>query len=320
MNRGTRKVGTAIALALAALAAAVPGGGAATPERHCTLVEAGPPGPAGNVLEIVAGGELNVYRARGERIFVSYAGPPCTGGPFTVRGIDSMDLEGSPVAVSESGGRFAPGATDTGSGAEIEIHARTDRLEYAGSPGADRVFAATLAQGRVALDLHRRRGGQAAFDLIATGGIPEVLRIKGESGDDLIDARRITGMGDPQLRRRIRLEGNGGDDTLFGSDGVEWRLKDGPGDDLVRAGGGNDEVSLDRGHDTVYGGAGDDVISYDAFERFTGTPPDPRDRLFAGPGDDLLSDLNRHSDLIRCGPGRDHVSPERFDHPAADCD
>lgn len=308
----------ALAAALASTCLAA-GGGAAPIDAHCTLVEAGASGPAGNRLEIVTAGELNVFRGRGDRISVSYAGPACTGGPFTVHNVDSMVLEGSPVAVYEDRGRFAPGATPEGPGSEIEILARTKRIEYDGTPRADGIVAATLADGRVALDLNRGVGS-SDFDLVVLGGILNLLRVKGGEGDDVIDARRLTGMGDPQLQRRIRLDADEGDDTVLGSAGVEWRLKDGPGDDLVRTGGGGDEVSMGRGRDTVYGGPGADFISYDVFERFTGSPPDPPDRLFGGPGNDLIGDVNRHSDVIRCGPGRDRVIPEPRDHPAADCE
>lgn len=279
------------------------------------MIETGSPGPTGNVLRVVVDGELGVYRGSGGRILLHYVGPRCPG-PVAVRDVDRIELAGSPVEVSEAHGRFAPGA----SGSEIEIHVSTDRLEYTGTSGNSRIAAATLGNGQVALDFDRGPGARPNYDLFVSNGRPAVLRIAGGRGDDLIDARRLTGMGDPQLHRRIRLEGNAGDDTLFGSPNVEWRLKDGGGNDIVRTGGGDDEVSLGRGHDRVYGGAGDDVISYDVFERFTGTPPDPSDRLFAGRGDDLLSDRNQHADLIRCGPGRDHVAPERHDHPAADCE
>lgn len=310
---------TAGFLALLALACPAAGSSAPFTSERCELVEAGPPGPPGNVLRVVVDGELGVYRGGGGRILLHYVGPRCPD-PVTVRDVDRMELAGSPVEVSEAHGRLAPGASLEESGSEIKIHVRTDRLEYTGTSGDSRIAAATLSNGQVALDLDRRPREQPDYDLFDSNGRPVVLRVAGGRGDDLIDARHLTGMGDPQLHRRIRLEGNAGDDTLLGSPNVEWRLKDGGGDDLVRTGGGDDEVSLGRGRDTVYGGAGEDVISYDVFERFTGTPPDPSDRLFAGRGDDLLSDRNRHSDLIRCGPGRDHVAPERRDHPAADCE
>jgi hemolysin type calcium-binding protein len=299
---------------LLVLAFPAAGGTAALTSERCEVVEAGPPGAAGNVLRVEVDGELGVYRSSGGRIRLHYVGPRCPG-PVAVGDVDRMVLAGSPVELSEAHGRFAPDA----SGSEIEIHVSTERLEYAGTSGDSRIGAATLSSGQVALDLDGRPGGQPEYDLFADRR-PVVLRVAGGRGDDLIDARRLTGMGDPQLHRRTRLEGNAGDDTLLGSPEVEWRLKDGGGDDLVRTGGGDDEISLGRGRDTVHGGAGDDVISYDVAERFTGTPPDARDRLFAGQGNDLLSDLNRHSDLIRCGPGRDHVAPERHDLPAADCE
>jgi hypothetical protein len=311
----SRRLAAVTAGILALLALAFPTAGTSFITERCEIVEAGPPGPPGNVLRVINVGQLGVYRGSGGQIVLDYVGPHCPG-PITVRDIDRMVLLGSPVKVSENGGRFGPGA----SGSEIEIRVNTDRLEYTGTSGDSRIVATTLGNGKVALDLNRQPGERPDYDLFVANGRPAVLQIRGGSGDDLIDATRLTGMGDPQLHRRIRLEGNAGDDTLLGSPNVEWRLKDGGGDDLVRTGGGDDEVSLGRGRDTIYTGGGDDVISYDVFERFTGTPPDRSDRLFAGPGDDLLSDHNRHPDLIRCGPGRDHVAPERRDHPAADCE
>jgi hypothetical protein len=301
-------------LVLLALAFPAAGGTAALTSERCEVVEAGPSGPTGNVLRVEVDGELDVYRSSGGRIRLHYVGPRCSG-PIRIGDIDRMVLAGSPVEVSEADGRFAPGASRS----EVEIHVSTDRLGYAGTSGNSRISAATLSSGQVALDVDRRPGGKPAYDLFADRR-PVVLRIAGGRGDDLIDVRRLTGMGDTQLHRRTRLEGNAGADTLLGSPEVEWRLKDGGGDDLVRTGGGDDEISLGRGRDIVYGGTGDDVISYDVIVRSAGTPTDRGDRLFAGPGDDLLSDLNKHSDLIHCGPGRDHVAPERHDLPAADCE
>jgi len=103
-----------------------------------------------------------------------------------------------------------------------------------------------------------------------------------------------------------------------GGPGGEWRIRDGSGDDLIRAGGGSDEISLRQGRDTVYGGRGRDSIVYSAWGR--GFKRDRPDRLFGGPGPDQISDFNRRSDLIRCGPGTDLAWWEPRDRFRRDCE
>lgn len=292
--------------------------------ERCEYIPAGPPGPAGNRL-LIAGDEIDLRR-EGPEIKVSYRGPRCTGPQATVHNIDRVivrdSLEGEGVEINEREGRFAPGATAEPSGSEIEFSLETDNLEVIGTPGPDSVRIHTFGGDRVALNLDRGADGRRPdYDVALTAGIPRVLLVRGSEGDDRIDARRLTGMGDDRLERVIRLFGDAGDDVIFGSPGGEWRLHDGPGDDLVFTGRGNDSVDFGRGRDTIYVGPGNDDLIYEAhFERSARQPVDPGDRLYGGPGPDQIIDLNKHADLIRCGSGFDEVEREPHDHPARDCE
>jgi Ca2+-binding RTX toxin-like protein len=292
-------------------------------DEHCTYVTAGPPGPKGNRLVIV-GDEVRIHRD-GPRIRVFYRGPRCTGTQATVHNIDRIvgRTESEGIYIDQADyGRFGPGATPERFGSEIEFSLESDKVEVLGTQGPDWIRARTLPGGHVALNLDRSADGtKPDYDVTVTGKVPDALLIRGYEGNDRIDARRLTNMGDNhQLERVIRLFGDAGDDTILGSPGSEWRLKDGPGDDLVIAGAGFDSVDFGRGHDTIYGGPGGDDLIYSTWERFTGQPADAPDRIYGGGGEDQIIDLNRHSDLIRCGSGYDDVERERIDRPAADCE
>ncbi|HEU5063830.1 MAG TPA: hypothetical protein VFT79_11880 [Solirubrobacterales bacterium] len=311
----------ALGVALAALLAVGGAGGVAGfVEDRCEYARAGPPGPQGNRL-VVHGIGYVIVRREGAEIKVHYNGPRCTGGRATVWNTDRIFVraEGEEASIDESEGRFAPGATRERRRSEIEITVR-GRLEYRGGDGRDEAVARTLRDGRVGIDLNGSAGGRTDYEIVSARKPPAVLKLRGGGGPDLIDTRGLTNMGDYQLRRVIRLFGEGGDDKIFGGPGMEWRLKDGSGDDLVRAGGAFDEVSVGRGHDTVYGGRGGDNIEYSVWERFSGTPPDVSDRFYGGPGNDDISDFNRHRDFISCGPGRDRYQREPRDPPGRSCE
>ena len=310
----------AVALASLVIVAPVDASGSAADLGSCEYVEAGPPGPVGNRLEVVASSsQLEIFR-KGERILVRSPGSNCGKVTATVTNLDAIVLRGESVVIDERGGLFAPGAGGERGEGEIEISVYGERLILEGTPRRDGIAAATLADGQIAIDVNHGSEGPSDYDIGLGEGIPKVLMLKGAEGADGVDATKLTGMGDPWLKHVIRLFGDDGDDVILGGAGAEFRISDGRGDDLVRAGAGDDSVTLGRGRDTVYGGTGDDEISYDVFERFTGTPADPSDRLFGGLGNDYLGDVNRHSDLLRCGPGHDRAEPESHDRPAADCE
>jgi hypothetical protein len=303
----------AVIAALLAVPSAIASGDGGFPPI-CEYVEAGPPGPRGNMLVLTQrGGEIELRRD-GPRIEIAYN--KCAGPQATVHNVDRIVLhaDGDTVRILETDGPFAPGATPERAGSEIEIVADTNRLEVSGSDRDDSIRAATLPSGRVAVDLDVAADGRRPdYDVVATNGIPAVLKLSGGGGGDLIDARRVTGMGDLSLHHVVRLIGGPGADTILGSPNMDWRIKDGSGNDLVLAGGGDDEVDFGRGRDRTYRGPGDDSLSYSAWERFSGSPPDAGDRLYGGSGRDYLSDLNRHRDEFHCGPGSDLVDTEPAD-------
>jgi len=281
--------------------------------ERCEYVEAGAPGPRGNLLLIVDGTPIHLRRD-GEAIKVSYRGPRCTGTQPTVHNIDRIvvreALESEGVEISQKEGRLGPGATPEASGSEIEISLETDRVRVGGTGGADSIRVKTLFGDHVAVNLNRRADGRHPdYDVIVTSRPPNLLKVGGGPGRDLVDARLLTGMGDTGLHRVIRLLGGRGDDVILGSPGSEWLLDDGPGDDLVVAGRGWDSVEFGRGRDTIIGGPGGDDLIYQGFfpRRDRRDPPD---RIVGGAGEDQIIDLNGSSDLIRCGPGRDEVEGE----------
>jgi hypothetical protein len=290
--------------------------------NRCEYVEAGLPGPRGNALVVASNrGEFRIVR-EGQKIVVKNLSARCRGSQATIHNVDRIVLraEGEFVTVDESEGRLAPGATPEPRGSGIEVSADVRVLWYVSGAAADALFVKTLPGGRVGIDTDRRAGPPFDFDLLLPDR-PALLKVDAGAGEDRIDARKLTNMGSNDLSRVIRLLGGSGDDVIFGSPGSEWELEDGPGDDLVYAGAGDDSVAFGRGHDTIFGGPGNDDLIYSAHERFAAHQPrDPADRIFGGGGPDQIIDLNGHSDLIRCGPGRDDVERERRDRVARDCE
>jgi hypothetical protein len=125
-------------------------------------------------------------------------------------------------------------------------------------------------------------------------------------GNDRADVRlpgrgRSSGEGEPYRR----VDGGEGDDTLTGSAGfyslnAGWRrevtLLGGPGADRLRGAWGYDRLQGGPGRDRIDGGAGSD-------------------RLDGGRGDDRLVGIDKASDTLRCGAGRDRARLDGFDLP-----
>jgi Ca2+-binding RTX toxin-like protein len=89
------------------------------------------------------------------------------------------------------------------------------------------------------------------------------------------------------------LSGGLGNDVLNGGDGND-NLIGGPGADVENGGAGNDVVEGSAGADTLIGGPGVDTI-------------------LGGPGKDTINARDGKRDLVRCGPGRDRATVDRFD-------
>jgi len=115
------------------------------------------------------------------------------------------------------------------------------------------------------------------------------VNIVGGDGEDLLRGRGPT---------RFNFGGDGGDDTLSGSEGP----------DVLRGGAGNDFASGRGGDDLLIGDSGRDVLR----GRFG------RDRIFGGLGSDRVDsrDLPELRDgVVSCGPGRDRLTADEVDGP-----
>ena len=110
-----------------------------------------------------------------------------------------------------------------------------------------------------------------------------------------------------------RLNGAGGDDTLFGDacnvrsngghkDGNDTLIGAG-GDDSLYGEGGNDSLDGGPGNDKLFGGAGNDkLIGGPGTDILTGGPG--VNSYNGGPGDDVINARNGRKDSIDCGPGK----------------
>jgi hypothetical protein len=290
--------------------------------ESCKYVEAGPPGPEGNRLVVVGVAEPWLGR-RGDAIIVHEPAVHCTGRQATVHNVDRVVLrvEDSWVMLDERRGALVPGATRERSGSEIEVNIYgASKLTVYGGRQRNSMRIGTRTNGDFALNLNTEADGSAPDqDVTVRSGEFKAVKLYGEQDDDLIDARRLTGIGDNvSLKSRIRLVGGAGEDTILGGP-EEEDLADGPGDDLIRAGGGDDFVEFGPGHDTVYGGDGDDGLFYAFPLAASAGHADAADRLYGGPGEDTISDDNGRGDVIRCGPGQDLLDVKRHDR-GRDCE
>ncbi len=120
----------------------------------------------------------------------------------------------------------------------------------------------------------------------------------------------------------VRLNGGGGNDTLYGSSSDDV-MNAGSGNDTVYAREGNDTILGGNGRDTIYGMAGDDTINGDAFgDNLFGNEGndtlnggDGDDKLYGGVGNDILNgglgnDFlygGSGDDTLRGGSGADYI-------------
>jgi Ca2+-binding RTX toxin-like protein len=127
-------------------------------------------------------------------------------------------------------------------------------------------------------------------------------------GDDVLDA------GD----RADLVYGDGGNDTIMAGRGLD-RVFAGSGNDTVDAGPSWDRVVGGRGADVIDGGPGLDRLAGGAGpDTITGgRGPDIIDGGF---GDDTILAVDGRRDLIRCGPGMDHVTADPRDRVGRACE
>jgi Ca2+-binding RTX toxin-like protein len=334
-----RRAGVALAASLAAavlISEHATLGSSAVPVS-CSYVEAGPPGPEGNVLRIEdqSNSVVHIYRDHDEiAVFDNSVSDPttCSGGTPTVFNTDTIDFSTAsttPYINYLGDGPLAPGATPEPSGSEIEMYVQessgSQALNVGGTRGDDTIAAGSLGPGKVGVNLNVSEDGPAPdADVILEEARSKQLtvRVNGKAGDDLISGAGGGGFTGPPAVERLALAGAAGDDKLVagsspasmqGGDGndtlvggpradhlVDDSFQHGEGNDTLIGGGGNDRIEFWRGRDLAEGGKGDDTIESEAFgdDRL-------RDRVLAGPGnDDVLTKQLLPGDTVICDGGR----------------
>lgn len=298
-------------------------------------MEAGPPGPPGNVLRIEdeSASATHIYR-KGDEIVVSSnaeAEPTaCSGGTPTVFDLDRIEYSttnSAPFFDYIGGGALAPGATPEASGSEIEVSVRESYrpgvLNVAGTPEADSIVAGQLGAHAVGINLNAQADGanqDADYVLEGTDPSEAFVRVVGKRGNDRISDLGGPGFSGPLQTDRVSFAGGEGNDTLVGGTHRE-RLRGDAGDDVLLAGGGRDIVTIGAGHDLARGGRGDDLIVN--IGDVGGAPLDTgTDRVFAGPGNDSVETVQipqqLGGDFVDCGSGsRDRVGIDPGDRTRA---
>lgn len=123
------------------------------------------------------------------------------------------------------------------------------------------------------------------------------ILLQGSAGDDQISAAPVQDGTFANMTSGVTIQGDGGADTLFGSqlsdtlfggEGVDL-LYGQNGNDSLLGEGGNDALNAEDGNDTLLGGLGNDT-------------------LFGDDGDDWLEGNENTDQLINGGPGNDTLS------------
>lgn len=178
--------------------------------------------------------------------------------------------------------------------------ARGSLLQMAGGPTLPRPPAYSRYTRRA-----DRLVGTARGEEISGGGGND--RIRGRGGDDCLfsgenDQLTPTGDGDEMAPRPDNdlAWGEGGNDRLWG----------GVGNDRLDGGSGADFIYGGTGSDLIIGGVGNDVLFPYNEAEFEG---EERDRVLAGPGNDVIESRDGVAERIDCGAGRDRVNADRRD-------
>jgi Ca2+-binding RTX toxin-like protein len=317
--RAASAIGVAVLAAILALSAQSPASGPA--KLSCAYVEAGAPGPAGNVLRIddQSNDVTHVYREGDEIVVFNNADSDpttCAGGTPTVFDVDRIEYSttnGTPYFNYIGGGALAPGATPEASGSEIEVSLREAYtpgiLNVGGSAASESIVAGRTGARGVGINLNAQADGanqDADYVLEATDPNQAYVRITGKAGNDHIADIGGPGFTGPLATDHVNLAGGGGNDTLIGGPHSE-RLRGDEGNDVFLAGAGDDRLTIGAGHDLVKAGEGADRI--ENIGDVGGAPLDTgTDRIFAGPGNDDVESVQipqqLAGDLVNCGPGR----------------
>lgn len=274
---------------------------------RCEYVEAGPPGPAGNVLEI-AGNDNAQVRRDGELVLVgtSAANGPrqfeeidCGAQP-TVTNLDRIAYRGEPVPgnvehqflLDERGGPLAPGATPEPVDPEIEVEVilpaqreARPRVQLLAGDERDGIrLQAVSGVTEVSLEpWPYLRGFTPDADLSVNAPRRTLeLKVHAGGGGDVLDARGLDRH--RELVRSVLLAGDDGKDALLGT----------LAGDVLEGGSGPDRLFGRDGRDFLYPSAGEDSVS-------------------GGPGADFIAARLGGADKIGCGPGFDEAQADRVD-------
>lgn len=311
------------------------------PIPHCRYIEAGPPGPRGNVLRI----DRSVYvKLRREGPVIQVIGDHleeqieervavCEGPTPTIHSIDRIvyvpPLGSHKIAIDESRGLFLPGASAEPGGDEIEIavelpfakKGRPPRVSIVGSDRPDRIRVGALPGGRTGFNLDVDHDGAVKdADLAVSSVSPVHIDVAGGDGDDRIVASGAGAefVGPLPRPRGLGLRGEGGSDLIVGSPRADhlgnYFRKGERGADAVYGRDGDDTL-LGTDSDRLFGGVGDDSILLRPGES-TGSPG----FYSGGPGHDYFDTRDKVRDKIDCGPGIDHLLVEPIDAWRPDCE
>ena len=334
MKRNLRTHPLLFALPLAALVALVllPVSARAEPRwLDCEYVEGGPPGAAGNFLEVTGNDNAQVRR-EGDLVLVGTSagnGPrdfepvPC-GQEATVTNIDRVVYRGAPVRLrrehqfllDEREGPLAPGASPEAVDSEIEVEVvlpdqpqARPHVQLLAGEGRDSVRVDGVS-GRLAVSLGSWPEGDALDPDLIVSAPPRTVELKlhGDGGGDVLDARSLDGH--RGLVRSLLLTGDDGKDALLGTQ-REDHLEGGVGPDRLFGRGGRDFLYPSAGSDLTVGGPGADFIYGQG--RSAERPDMQPDSYSGGSGDDYIDARRGGADAISCGTGVDEAVADRKD-------
>ena len=237
-------------------------------------------GPQGGDDTLLGGaGNDHLYGGLGMDILLGGPGTDLLrGGPDT----DTLDggtgddlLDGGPGAdvLSGSAGLDTADYSKSDAGVTVRLHTLTALGGYAQGD----------TFGQLVPTQYTKADGSLASELL-----PDIEHITGSAHADVL-------AGD---RRNNILDGQAGDDTLYGGPGGgDDVMLGGEGDDRIYGGTGDDRLTGGPGHDGLYGGAGNDTL-------YGGTG---NDHLRGEKGNDVLIFSPGH-DIFDGGTGHDTIS------------
>ena len=294
----TRRIVAAAPLLAAVVVAVAPGPVSAQPKPGitCAYAEAGPPGPAGNRLDIrvklpeetvalrvAANGRIRVSDDRRIKRL------RCAGGGPTVTNVDRIAYKAPPRAENTNLAvvtpeAFGPGTTPReqgGDGIEITATGRSISFGAIGTESRD-VITAGESEGATLIEFGAEPEGGADATIRAKN-ITLLAQLNGGDDEFLGDGGAL--FPSPMLKASVSAYGGEGADRITGGRYTDY-LDGGPGVDELRGSGGPDILS---------GGPGSDLLD-------------------GGNGRDELDAIDRRMDSVVCGPGTDHADLDLIDN------